>query len=275
MALGIRKNKILDLFKPFTQTFSYTGGVQSVTIPYKGLYQLEVWGAQGGSVKTGTGGKGGYSTGYVLLNEGDVLYIVVGGAGGSTTSGDKKGAGGYNGGGYGYQNNKNEYSGYLGGTGGGGATHIAKVTGILKDIGKTSFVTNGNGYIVAGGGGGGGKDDQWYSGSQGSGYPGGTGGGTTGGDGTYGHGGTQTSGGSGKSYGSFGQGGQTSSDKSSPGGGGGFYGGGGGEYYYSGGGGSGWVGGVPAITYKGTTYNPSMSNGQRNGSGQAIITRIA
>ena len=45
---------------PFeSQEFGYTGGVQTFTVPYTGVYKLEVWGAQGGSVSGYAGGKGG------------------------------------------------------------------------------------------------------------------------------------------------------------------------------------------------------------------------
>lgn len=56
------------------------------------------------------------------------------------------------------------------------------------------------------------------------------------------------------------------------GGDGGYYGGNVG--YVCGGGGSGWLGGVPSITYKGTTYNSSTSNGVNSGNGKAKISYI-
>ena len=37
-------------------TYSYTGGVQSWTVPYNGKYMLEVWGAQGGNDTHNSGG---------------------------------------------------------------------------------------------------------------------------------------------------------------------------------------------------------------------------
>lgn len=53
---------------------------------------METWGAQGGSYNsTYHGGYGGYSVGYVKLNEGDKLYINVGGSG---KSGNCYGGGG-------------------------------------------------------------------------------------------------------------------------------------------------------------------------------------
>ena len=35
-----------------SQSFSYTGGMQSFTAPQKGVYKLEVWGAAGGVSST-------------------------------------------------------------------------------------------------------------------------------------------------------------------------------------------------------------------------------
>lgn len=66
--------------------FNFTGTIQTFVVPTTGIYQLETWGAQGGSAHNSTtttnGGFGAYSTGQVRLNRGDVLYIVVGGQNG-------------------------------------------------------------------------------------------------------------------------------------------------------------------------------------------------
>ena len=255
-----------------SQTFVYTGNVQTFTVDVDGLYELEVYGGKGGgnSGNTGYGGNGGYSKGYIELNAGQTLYIVCGGGNNNT----------YNGGGAG---NRTAYSGA-----GGGATHIATVTGTLASIGASNIDKI---LIVAGGGGGGGYDSRY----------GGSGGGLSGGDasgGTYiGYGGTQTQGGknyywqsqgytSHYTYGSFGQGGTAETGipgagRDAGGGGGGLYGGGGGSwsngntYNGAGGGGSGYIGGVPEIVYQGVTYSPSTLNGQNTGNGSATITLIA
>lgn len=240
-------------------TFGYTGGIQNVTLTDKGLYKLEVWGAQGGdtSVNQCHGGNGGFAQGYILVNNNTKLYICVGGQGEARTYTSTTARGGYNGGGDGIGADNEDTQ-----TGGGGATHIALVSGTLESIGKTSFVTNHNGLIVAGGGGGGGG----YTNTPLNG--GGYGGGTTGGPSGDANVGTQTGG-----Y-AFGKGIGTG------------WGGGGGGGFYGGGkrsdgdrrgacGGSGWIGGVPAITFKGTTYSPAMSNGSRSGNGYARITYIA
>lgn len=236
--------------------------MQEFVVPVTGLYKLEVWGAKGGSTNNG----GGYSVGYKHLEKEETVYICCGGAGSNAT-------GGYNGGG-----NGQDY-----GSGGGGATHIAYTTGTLSAIGKTNFVTNAQGIIVAGGSGGSGGSWNLGRGNYGA---GGSGGGISGGNGGFwtnqsgsgsgGSGGTQTSGAS------FGQGANasyTAFQSHNGGGGGGFYGGGAGYTSTNpggagGGGGSGWLGGVPIITYKGTIYTPSTSNGGNSGNGKATISFI-
>ena len=200
--------------------FAYTGAVQNYTTVCRGTHTLTVWGAQGGN----SGGKGGYSTGVVNLNENMNLYIYVGG------QGSRGSTGGFNGGGT---------TGSSGGTGG-GASDIR--------IGTDSLYAR---VIVAGGGGGKGQDNC---------AAGGVGGGTTGGGsadqnscGTQAGGGTQTAGGakgiysgtSGANKGAFGQGGNASDGRyDGGGGGGGWYGGGAGAssgWSNGGGGGSGYV----------------------------------
>lgn len=269
-------NRKSEGFLPWEQAFAYTGGVQSVVVPHTALYKLEVWGASGGR----NGGNGGYSIGYKKLSKGTTLYICVGGQGGTSSEGGivwtSVAYGGYNGGG----NGSCGQSAIAGA--GGGATHIALVTGTLAGIGKTSFVNNGNGLIVAGGGAGG--ADTFVGGY------GGSGGGTNGGDGSgqgsgyNGSGGTQTSG---AGFGQGGSGSMTFDDtyfrQVVGGGGGGFYGGhgghtdgmgGGGASARAGGGGSGWTGGTPQITYRGRVYTPIMYNGSSAGHGKAKITLV-
>ena len=224
-AAGKTSSKSFDMVcaASITTNFDYTGAVQNYTTVCRGTHTLTVWGAQGGN----TGGKGGYSTGIVNLNENMNLYIYVGG------QGSRGSTGGFNGGGT---------TGSKGGTGG-GASDIR--------IGTDSLYAR---VIVAGGGGGKGQDTC---------AAGGVGGGTTGGGsasqgscGTQAGGGTQTAGGakgnysgtSGANTGAFGKGGNASSGSSGyyigGGGGGGWYGGGAGTtagWSNGGGGGSGYV----------------------------------
>ena len=265
-----------------SQSYDYTGGMQSFTAPQKGIYKLEVWGAQGGAGSregNGTPGLGGYSYGHVLLEKGAVLYICCGQAG-ATTSATM-----YNGGGGGksqYFDFTDHYKPTTTGGSGGGATHIATRSGTLAELGSTDGL-----LIVAGGGGG-----AAGGGGLGSSYGiGGSGGGESGGAGVgfaswTSSGGTQTSG-----Y-AFGQGqtaitwwgdwDNTYESNTAGGGGGGLYGGYAADVNGNhrdsasrgGGGGSGYIGGVPTLTYFGATYASGMSNGQRSGSGYAVITFV-
>ena len=221
-AAGKTSSKSFDMgcAASISKDFAYNGSVSNYTTMCRGKHTLTVWGAQGGN----TGGKGGYSTGVVNLNENMNLYIYVGG------QGSKGSTGGFNGGGT---------AGTNGGSGG-GATDI-------RIAGNTLYYR----VIVAGGGGGKGQDSC---------AAGGVGGGTTGGGsasqsscGTQAGGGTQTAGGAkgvysgtyGANTGAFGKGGNASDGSyDGGGGGGGWYGGGAGassSWSNGGGGGSGYV----------------------------------
>lgn len=242
--------------------FNYTGDVQTYTVSETGTYKLEVWGGAGGDykgVRTTSGGGGGYATGTVSLTAGTTLYIVVGSAGGTSTT-KNGGSAGYNGGGAGGSGSGSS-SGWWswggsgkrnGGGGGGGATHIAKATGLLKNLSSSNL------YIVAGGGGGAGE-----------GAKGGTGGGSQGTQGIANAStiaeGTQSGG---YQFGQGQTGASSTSVSGSGGGGGGYYGGCANTSTSangSGGGGSGYTGGVS---------NGSMTNGQCSGAGRAKITYI-
>ena len=112
-------------------------GESEFVIPRDGKYQIEVWGAQGGSLPGADGGKGGYSVGTIEATADTTLYLTVGG------KGETDGVGGYNGGGAGNES----YAG------GGGATHVALEPGLLKDIAVNKVL------LVAGGGGGSGEEN--------------------------------------------------------------------------------------------------------------------
>lgn len=221
-----------------SQDFSYTGAVESLTLP-KGTYRIQCWGAQGGTVSygnySGAGGKGGYSVGELTLNKNTIIYVYVGGQG---VAADRNATayGGFNGGGNSYSpSTTGVYEGS-----GGGASDVR--------IGQDSLYAR---VIVAGGGGGGGANAaNKYT------Y-GGHGGGQTGGDGRTitssqiaATGGSQTSPGVSRntkeaepttcSRASFGLGAGTRTKTGGSGGGGGWYGGGCATYTSSGGG-SGYV----------------------------------
>ncbi|MCR5889674.1 tail fiber domain-containing protein [Hymenobacter sp. J193] len=217
-------------------TFSYTGGVQTYTVP-AGVtsLQVEARGAQGGANTGGGGNQYGLEYGpqpgglgarvqaTLAVTPGQVLYLYVGGAGRpATNDSGSNGSGGFNGGGNG------GFISYAspprGGGGGGGASDIRT---------SASGGTYADRLLTAGGGGGGG--------GQGS---GGGGGAPNGADGT----GTENSGATQTSGNALGQGGNNFPNEFAAGGGGGYYGGGfgggsdGGVYGAGGGGGgSSWV----------------------------------
>jgi PKD repeat protein len=239
-----------------SSTFSFTGGVQTWTVP-QGVTSISVdirgaRGGQGYNTISGysEGGMGGRVQAVIPVTPGEVLNIYVGGQGTNGTSGTGTFAGGYNGGG----------SGYYRAGGGGGASDMRRGgTGLADRI------------IVAGGGGGGSYNCNTYNQQRG-----GHGGGLTGGAGLYcntenpcysGMGGTQTAGGTNSTcnYGgtaTLGNGFSPCCSVYSGGGGGGYYGGGGG-WYAGGGGGS-------SYTSPGST-NVTHTQGFQNGNGQVFI----
>src|SRR5574344_1212782 len=223
-----------------SEIFDYTGSEQTFTASKTGYYKLETWGAQGGTANTSyptVGGYGGYAMGIVSLTSSDTLYINVGGAGSPNNNSNTSGAiGGYNGGGNSGYVNTSIY-GEIWTASGGGATHIVKASGLLKNLSS-----NKDSILIVSGGGAGGffhnnlSVHAWGKGGSGGGYIGGTG--TTYGSGyTVGQGGTQSAAG------------YTSASASYPGGFGfGGYGvGGNSAIYYFSGGGSGYYGGSGAV----------------------------
>ena len=280
---GIRKNNttIVDAIKDELNsasksrwTFTYSGIPEAFTVPETGTYQLEVWGASGGSLG-GTAGNGGYATAKLTLTYNSTIYVVVGSAGNSYN-------GGYNGGGNGGESTGVE--GSQSGAGGGGATHIATATGTLETL-RTQQSSI---LIVAGGGGGTGVEGI-----------GGVGGGTTGGNGydTYnddyndfcGAGGTQSAAGCTNSTtvgcGTFGRGGDMSlysGGYGGAGGGGGYYGGGGSARSHAGGGGgsSYTASGLTAVQFiSGDQSMPDYTGDGtmigNSGNGYAVITKLS
>ncbi len=236
-----------------TVTFSYTGTVQTYTVPvgYTSVH-VDVKGAAGGASYGSAGGCGGEVVCTLAVSSGQVLNLYVGSMGGDATL----------------------YSGGTGGntgptvSGGTGATSLAFFGGGAGGGGGASDIRTGGltlaNRIVAAGGGGGGGDDCGFSD-----VGGGGGGPATAGDGndcgsyssaTCGAGATPTLGGAGSSGGGLsgvslvgGNGAATSTYISSffyiytdgGGGGGGYFGGGGGS---AGGGGGGSSYTAPVIT---------------------------
>ena len=132
--------------------YNYIGNEQSFIVPCDGSYKLETWGAQGGTIDTTYyGGYGAYSKGNYILTRESNVFINVGGAGVlSLTKVNTQTNGGYNGGGASFTT--------VSGDGrktasGGGATHIAKKSGVLSTLSNNIDEI----LIVSAGGGG-----NWY-----------------------------------------------------------------------------------------------------------------
>lgn len=241
-----------------TVTFTYSGAEQQWVVP-TGVTEvtIDAYGAQGGGV---AGGAGGRAQGVLAVTPGETLRVYVGGAGGysSTVS--------------------------SGGSGGGGASDVRQGGSGLANRRIVAAGGGGMGYAsgtgnVAGGAGGGtaGANGtktgssavvQFYGagGTQSSGGSGGGGSAQSGSLGVGGNGGSATPYGGGFNGG--GGGGATAAYVTA-GGGGGYYGGGGsaalsdGSTAGSAGGGSGYTGGVTS---------GSMQAGVRSGDGEVSIT---
>ncbi len=63
-------NDIIEVVK----NYAYSGDYQTFVAPMTGEYKLEAWGASSHFEKN----KGSYTSGYIYLNEGDVIYIYIG-----------------------------------------------------------------------------------------------------------------------------------------------------------------------------------------------------
>ena len=273
-----------DVNAEIAHTYDYKGEYQTFHATFSGIYEVELWGAQGGSYNTSIqGGKGAYTKGNIYLDAGETLYIYVGGQGKTATSTDKTAQGGWNGGGAGIWYSANDV-----GQSGGGATDIRLVpTDAKTDWGKDNFDSLKSRIMVAAGGGG-----AYYWGSNAA-SNGGAGGALEGIDGfhssshipttyqySYAKGGTQNKGGKGIqdigtlarfSYdGGFGYGGDSSNVIGSyqgSGGGAGYYGGAGSTYngnvQSSGAGGSSYISGYDGCSsiYEDSTSTNIMHSG--------------
>ena len=222
-------------------TFSYDGAViQSETITTTGTYVITAYGAEGGGGRgTTNGGLGAEISGDVVLTDGEVLDIIVGGAGRNSSAG----GGGGGGGGFVMMVDGTTLVPLVvaGGGGGGGANNTAGLDagrdasttedGVAGE--STAFRAGGAGGVSGGGGG--------------AGVAGGAGGG-----GFYLAGSTSTSGAGGGTAATAGGAGGSASESGAAGGfggggggavgaggGGGYSGGGGGGYFPDGGGGGG------------------------------------
>ena len=250
--LGLTLSLVADTPPAFatgtTVTFSYTGSVQTWTVP-SGVTSLQVTldGAQGSSAY---GGFGGQVQGIISVTPATVLNIYVGGQGSGTT-------GGFNGGGGG---NFNHPSGAAGGgsdirIGGTALSNRVMVAG----GGGGSGASNDDGAILGLGGAGGGLVGE-AGGSDGASEGGGAGGSQSGG-GAAGTGGWDAAGSLGQGAGGAANGGD---------GGGGYYGGGSGG---TNGSGSAAGGGGGGSSYaEGSATGVSYIQGYQAGNGLTTIT---
>jgi hypothetical protein len=263
-----------------SQTFSYTGSEQTFTVP-AGVTRVTIKasGASGqGEYSSGAGALGGMIVATVRVTPGESLAVFVGSEYIQWSTGsNRRGLGGYNGGG-----NAGEGSSSYSGAGGGGASDVRQGGDGLQNRIVVAGGGGGGGYY--GGGSGGGKKGRNGSPAtqQGLNASGGTGGarhnGGTGGKGGVGHYGS-CAGGDGAN-GSLGNGARGGAGVvAGGGGGGGYYGGGGG-----GGGGfcyeySGWYGGFGGGGGGGSSYAEPEAirvvdkrGGAAPGNGQVIIS---
>jgi len=116
-------------------SYDCTGKMETFVAPYSGYYHIKLWGAAGGQgmtdgVKRYIGGEGSYTSGTILLRQGEIIYFNVGCKGQDAGVIDKftGGLGGYNGGANG-GNDSNRDSSPEPGSGGGGATDIRLIDG--------------------------------------------------------------------------------------------------------------------------------------------------
>jgi hypothetical protein len=266
-----------------SQTFNYTGSEQMFTVP-TGVTRVTIKASgasgQGGYSSDGYGALGGLIVATVRVTPGESLAVFVGSEYLQYSTGyNRRGFGGYNGGG-----NAGEGSSSYSGDGGGGASDVRQGGDGLQ-----------NRIVVAGGGGGGGAG--YYGGGSGGGKKGrdgspptqrglnasgGTGGarhnGGTGGKGGVGY--YDSCAGGDGANGSLGNGARGGAGvDAGGGGGGGYYGGGGGGgggfcYEYSGwyGGFGGGGGGGSSYVEPQATHVTDKAGAATPGNGQVIIS---
>ncbi len=133
--------------------FTYTGAIQTYTVPLTGIYEITAAGAEGGQAASrgfGPGGSGAVLSGQVMLTSGTTLDVVVGGQGGS---GEYSGGGG--GGSFVYVPGAAQPLVAAGG--GGGAWASGGFNALTGTAGGSSGGPNAGAGGVGGSGGGGGS----------------------------------------------------------------------------------------------------------------------
>ena len=293
-------------------TFNYTGRTVTWTVPATGLYDITAYGAQGGEgggrgITATPGGKGAEIGGDVMLTQGEVLSIAVGGQGGGFRLQNYLGEGGGGGGGSFVVGPGNTPIVIAGGGGGGGvnAAELIDGSGGSENSGRagqtgTAGGAGGNSASRGSTGGTGGTDGTGGAGgNSGNGTePGGGGGGfkSSGGDGNNSRFG-RPGGFGGSGYPGL-QGGKQGDDTGpgsggfgGGGGGAGRGGGGGGGYSGGGGGGGGFILDGPANSSSSIAYpdggggggggsfdsgtNQVLVAGENGGKGEVVITPVS
>ena len=261
-----------------------TQGVQIWTAPKTSWYDLSVAGAVGGNGAAGAGKAGRVVSGSIWLQQGQILYIVVGQPGVSNTY-----TGGGGGGSFVYLGSISSSTYVLVG-GGGGGTDMGGVAGSTTTSGTNATISQdsivgGTGGTGGAGGNGGPSNGNGTAGTNGSASLGGNGGnmgscgqhGGGGGGAGLGTAGTNTflggiKGGSNGADGGFGGGGgagQGCSGGGGAGGGAGYSGGGGGAGSGLSGGGGGGGGSAANTTY---IVNFNSNAGTNSASGYVTVT---
>lgn len=230
----VLRRKVVVIDSVYNYVYDADIPFYTFTAPITGYYEVELWGAQGGSTNSSTwSGNGAYTKGIISLNENEKIYVYIGGSGKNGTNGAAT-LGGYNGGGSALGNSDGNNGS------GGGATDVRYFGDIIpttSELAENSTLGLNSRIMVAGGGGGVVTPVTAY----------GNGGGliadsAIGPSSSTAQGGTQLSGGT--SSGTFGQGGNGGTSNRA-GGGGGYYGGG--TISYAGAGGSSYISGYAGV----------------------------
>ncbi|NQZ09146.1 MAG: hypothetical protein HRT35_18470, partial [Algicola sp.] len=140
--------------------FAVSGGIQQWTVPANGVYQIQARGAQGGSSRYNSGGRGAIIQGEFNLNQGEIIHILVGQKGIGT---DEQGNGG-GGGSFVLRAPYNDSNAILLIAGGGGGAGYNEDSGQVRpggsgvtaqSAGNASKTNSGDGNSASGNGGGG------------------------------------------------------------------------------------------------------------------------
>lgn len=239
---------------PGSQTFSFTGGIQSFAVPNcVGSITIQASGAQGGANQNGVpGGLGAIMQGDFVVSGGEVLQVLAGGKGQDGISQSYFRSGGGGGGSFVWRQNGNQL---LIAAGGGGGRDVG---GSTDQIDASSGTTGQPGAFLSASAGNGGTGGSNFNGNDGGGGAGWNSNGTGTGPGIRPLSGGQ--GGSNNRNGGFGGGGGATN---AGGGGGGYSGGSCGQNSNSSAGGGG--------SFNGGT-NQQNTGGQHSGDGQITIS---